>query len=240
MFVDQWKVDYKDNIETGNEELIESYIGQVPIGKTEKQKYLGFVISGTGNNLDNINAVKQKSIGVVRKIINKLDCLNLMNYYFECAIIFMHVMLRPSILYASETYYALTESQTRQLERIEEGYLRQILMTGRGCPIVQLYLEVGVIPARFEIQRYRLLFLKSILHEEPSSRVSQFFNLQLNQPTRGDWVSECLKDLKSLRITESFEEIKLMTKGKFNRIVKERISENALKYLTGKQVKKGK
>ena len=35
MFVDQWKVDYKDNIQTGNEELIESYVGQVPIGKTE-------------------------------------------------------------------------------------------------------------------------------------------------------------------------------------------------------------
>ena len=31
-----------------------------------------------------------------------------------------------------------------------------------------------------------------------------------------------------------------MTKGKFNRILKERISEYALKYLTGKQVKKGK
>ena len=31
-----------------------------------------------------------------------------------------------------------------------------------------------------------------------------------------------------------------MAEGKFNRILKERISENALKYLTGKQVKKGK
>ena len=179
MFVGQWKIDYKDNIQTGNEELIESYVGQVPIGKTEKQKYLGFVISGTGNNLDNINAMKQKSIGVIRKIINKLDCLNLMNYYFECAIIFMHVMLRPSILYASETYYNLTESQTRQLERIEEGYLRQILMTGRGCPIVQLYLEVGVIPARFEIQRYRLLFLKSFCmkNQAVGSQNSLIFNL---------------------------------------------------------------
>ena len=240
MFVDQWKVEYKNNINTGTEEIIESYVGQVPIGKTDKQKYLGFVISGSGNNFDNITAVKQKSIGIIRKIINKLECLNLLNYYFECAIIFMHVMLRPSILYASETYYNLTESQTRQLERIEEGYLRQILVTGRGCPIVQLYLEVGVIPARFEIQRYRLLFLKSILQEEPSSRVSKFFNLQLNQPTRGDWVSTCLKDLKTLKITESLEEIKVMTKGKYNRMLKERIHENALKYLTEKQVKKGK
>ena len=31
-----------------------------------------------------------------------------------------------------------------------------------------------------------------------------------------------------------------MTKGKFNRMLKERISENALKYLTEKQMKNGK
>ena len=31
----------------------------------------------------------------------------------------------------------------------------------------------------------------------------------------------------------------MMTKGRFNRILKERIHENALKYLTGKQRKKG-
>ena len=42
-----------------------------------------------------------------------------------------------------------------------------------------------------------------------------------------------------LKITETFEEIKLMTKRKFNRILKERISKNALQYLTEKQGKKG-
>ena len=115
MFVDKWNIEYKENIENGEEELIETYMGQTPIGKTNEQKYLGFVISGSGNNMANINAVKRKSLGVTRKILNKLNSLNLMNCYFECAIIFFHVMLRPSILYASETYYNLTESQTRQI-----------------------------------------------------------------------------------------------------------------------------
>jgi hypothetical protein len=69
--------------------------------------------------------------------------------------------------------------------------------------------------------------------------ISKFFYLQLNQPTRGDWVSNCLQDLNKLKITETFEEIKLMTKRKFNRILKERISKNALQYLTEKQGKKG-
>ena len=153
LFVDKWDVVFEDNPETGNEELIETHAGQTPIGNTQEQKYLGFVLSGRGDNMANIKAIRNKSIGIIRKIMNKLNCLNLLNYYFECALIFLKVMLRASILYACEAYYNLTEMQIRQIERIEEGYLRQVLKTARGCPIVQMYLEVGLVPARFEIQR---------------------------------------------------------------------------------------
>ena len=52
---------------------------------------------------------------------------------------------------ASETYYNLKETEIRKLERIEQTFLRQILKTGRGCPITQLYLETGHIPAMFAI-----------------------------------------------------------------------------------------
>ena len=60
-------------------------------------------------------------------------------------------MLRSSILYACETYYNLKETEIRQIERIEEGFLRQLFKTPKGCPIAQLYLEAGYIPARFAI-----------------------------------------------------------------------------------------
>ena len=43
-------------------------------------------------------------------------------------------MLRSSILYASETYYGLSEYQIRQIETIEERFLRKIFKTSRGCP----------------------------------------------------------------------------------------------------------
>ena len=144
----------------------------------------------------------------------------------------MNVMLRGSILYASETYY-------RNIERIEEGYLRQILKTRRGCPITQLYLETGQWPARFQIQKSRLLFLKTILEEDPESRIYKFFQLQQQKPTKGDWVSECKTDLEKLEINETFEEIKLMTPIKFKNVLKSRITKNALKYLLQKRGSKG-
>ena len=68
----------------------------------------------------NIEQVKKKSIGVIKKIVNKLNGLNLQIYYFECAMILLNAILRPSVLYACDTYYNLKENEVRQLERIEE------------------------------------------------------------------------------------------------------------------------
>ena len=120
LFVDGWVEEYVENPETGETDLIDKYMGEVPIGKTKEQKYLGFVISSEGDNMANIKAIKKKSIGVIRTIMNKLERLKLRQYYFECAVLFMNVILRGSILYASETYFNLTENQLRNIERIEE------------------------------------------------------------------------------------------------------------------------
>jgi hypothetical protein len=51
LYVDKWKVEFEDNIETNEEQLIKTYVGQTKIEKTNSQKYLGFVISGTGDNM---------------------------------------------------------------------------------------------------------------------------------------------------------------------------------------------
>ena len=111
-------------------------------------------------------------------------------------------ILRPSILYASEMYYNLKENQMRQIERIEESYIRKVFKTTKGCPISQLYLELGVAPARFEVKKLRLLYLKYILGQNEDSLVRKFFYLQLKKPNRGDWASQCLSDLKELNIQE--------------------------------------
>ena len=57
--------------------------------------------------------------------------------------------------------------------------------------------------------------------------------LQLKQPTRGDWVSTCLNDLKQLKITETLDQNKNMKLAKFQKMIKSRITEAALNYLTG-------
>ena len=136
--------------------------------------------------------------------------------------ILLNALLRPSILYACETYYNLKENEIRQIERIEENYLRKVLNTTKGCPIVQIYLEMGHIPARVEIQKIRLLYLQYILKQSDENSINKFFKLQIEFPTCEDWASTLMKDLKEFGIEENFEEIKLMTKNKFSNILRKK------------------
>ena len=216
-------MEYKENKISGEYELIESYDGKLDIMKTTQYKYLGFVISNTGDNMANIREMKNKSIGVIRKIHSKLQSLNLKQYYFECAVILMNVILRATILYAADMYYSLKETEYRQIERIEEDYMRKIMKTTKGCPITNLYLELGHIPARFEIIKMRLLYMKYILEQPEDSTISKMLKLQFENPTPGDWASTCLNDLQYINLNLTKEEIRNTLKQNFLKILKEKI-----------------
>ena len=193
--VDKWKKTHEIGPDTTKDNLVETYEGEVNVDQTDEQKYMGFILSSKGNNMANINAMKLKSKGIIRKIFSRLDSLNLQKYYFECALILMNAMLGSSILYASDMYYNLKEIEIRNLERIEEGFLRELFKAGKSCPISQLYLEIGQYPARFEIMKMRLLLMNYILNNDSSSLIHKFFELQIAQPVKGDWASTCFKEI---------------------------------------------
>ena len=239
LYVDSWKTDYIENRNTGDIELIESYAGKVEIGKVTEQKYLGFTISSTGNNMANISVIRNKSIGTIRQIFDKLKSLKLGKYYFEVGILFQKVMLRSSILYACEVYYNLKECEIRHLERIEETYMRKLVETTKGCPINQLYLELGQTPARFDIIKQRLFFLKYVLDEDQDSLTYKVLLLQVEKPARFDWVSTCKADLKKLNIEMNFEDIRKEPSKSFKQLVRKKCQKIAFEYLMSKRGTKG-
>ena len=62
----------------------------------------------------------------------------------------------------------------------------------------------------------------------------------MKYPSRGDWASTCISDLNKLQITLTLDEIKVMTKDKYTRILKSKIESCAFEYLLSKQGTKGK
>ena len=134
--------------------------------------------------------------------------------------IFMNSMLRGSILFSAETCYNLTENEIRQYEKIEEDFLRKLIaVPEKSCSAVQLYLEFGQHPARFEIFKIRILFLQYILKQKEETLLYRFLEAQMNSPCKGDWITQVISDIKYLELNIEIQDIRKMKKYQLKKIL---------------------
>lgn len=122
------------------------------------------------------------------------------------------------------------------------SFLRKLLKAPRTTPKAMLFLELGVIPLREIIRERRLGFLYYILKENPKSMIHRFFQSQMKNPNKKDWVTTILDDLKHLGVNKTMEDIRNMKKGTYMNMIKQRIQtitfENLVKVkLTHSKVK---
>ena len=79
------------------------------------------------------------------------------------------------------------------------------------------------------------MFLFYILKQDPKTMIYKFFTSQKNHGTSKDWVNTVIQDLKDLKIDKNFEDIKLMKKHEFRRIVSKSIQKKAMQILEDKK-----
>ena len=78
--------------------------------------------------------------------------------------------------------------------------MRQILETGKTCPLSLVSLETGHLPACFQIDIMMLNFLQYILHQGHDSLMFKLFKAQCEHPTKGDWASHVIKNKRENQI----------------------------------------
>ena len=108
-----------------------------------------------------------------------------------------------SLLYAAEAYHNITEYEFRLIESKEEECLKKLIETGRKCSGAMIYLEFGILSARFQIQIMMLNFLHDILLQEKHSLMFRFFQPQLCSPIRGDWITNSKKILRNIVLNKN-------------------------------------
>ena len=156
-------------------------------------------------------------------------------YTFEGAFIYILSLLRSSLLYGAETMYNLKESELRAIEVIEESAIQKVLKTKRSCPKHILYLESGIYPARYIIHRKMMNFLKYILHQPSNSLMYRMFEVQQENPTKGDWVSSVKELIHVYQIKLTICEIKTMKTSLFKSLVKRKVEKTAFQNLSDKK-----
>ena len=102
------------------------------------------------------------------------------------------------------------------------------------------YLDLGIFPVRFEIMKRKVIFLQYLLQQEKKSMIYQVFQATSENPIKNDFVNLCKKYLQILKIELSFTEIEYLSKYKFKKIVKEKVTTAAFDYLMREKLKQTK
>ena len=111
LYVDHWSETHNKN---GH--LINEFKGKIKMKNVHEQKYLGFVLSENGSNLNNIKTKQNRAFGIKKDIEYRIKRLG--KYTLEGAMIYINPLLCSSVCSVTETMYDIKESEYRLIERI--------------------------------------------------------------------------------------------------------------------------
>ena len=90
---------------------------------------------------------------------------------FECMLILYRSMFLPRLIYNCEAWSNMTRNDYETLKSLQLTYLQSIMELPKGAPIAALYLELGILPIKYEIEIRQILYLKEVLRKKPNDPV---------------------------------------------------------------------
>ena len=209
---------------------------------TNKEKYLGDIISSNAKIDENVLMRRDKGIGISNQIMSVLKEVSFGIYHFENGLLFRTSQLLNGILFNTEAMFSLSSKHVNMLEECDKQLMRNLFNAEIGTPIESFFIETSTIPLRFILQGRRIMYLWTILRKSESELVKRVFLAMQEFPAKNgtDWASQVSQDLADCEIFYTQEEISKMSKFKFKQIVKKQITQKACEYLTELQMKHSK
>ena len=127
--------------------------------KTEKEKYLGNILTSNGKLEQNIHDRYSKGIGIINEIMGTIKEVSFGYHYFDIGLLFRNSKLINGILCSIEALYGLKTTDIEKLEKCDHLFFRQLFRSGAGTPIESFYLATNTLPIRHVIIGRRLMFL---------------------------------------------------------------------------------
>ena len=144
-------------------------------------------------------------------------------------------MLINGILFNSESWHSVSETEYRMLETVDEHLLRALVKGQSKTALEFLYLEAGVIPLRFVIASRRLLYHQVLLQRDDDELTKKIYLAQKDDITPGDFAELVAKDFLSINIQQDDREIMMTDRDTYKLHIKAKIKTAAFDYLKEKQ-----
>ena len=98
----------------------------------------------------------------------------------------------PGLIYNCEAWSNISEKDYKQLQNAQLAVLRRVMEVPRSTPVAATFLELGILPIRYEIEKRQLLFLKCILSREACDPLLLTYEQMLTLNSEPNWANGVL------------------------------------------------
>ena len=96
-------------------------------------------------------------------------------------------MFLPRLICNCEAWSNMTKNDYETLRSQQLNYLRGIMELSKGASIAALYLELGILPIKYDIEMRQILYLKKVLRKEPDDPVLLAYKEMLKFDSEDNW-----------------------------------------------------
>ena len=128
--------------------------------------YLGDHFNRQGNNSDLCEERVTKAKGTIIELRSLCKGINIENKQIETMLLLYKTVFILRLIYNCEAWSNLTPKDYLTLQASQLTYLRNALEISKATPIAAMYLELGILPVRYEIEMRHLLFFKPLLDKK--------------------------------------------------------------------------
>ena len=138
-----------------------------------------------------------------------------------------------TVLFNSSTWSNLRQKDLNSLKTLQLKFLKRIVGVASSTSNAFIYLELGVLPINFEIEKRQLMYLHRILQLESTDPVWKLFweLVRMNEAGDKNWWTGVRSALLKYSLPTDLNNIKIMSKNCFAGKVKTAITDAALKEL---------
>ena len=195
--------------------------------------YLGDVFNNMGNNDGLIKDRVKRGIKAMVTITALMAEREVDVHRVSIMLLLYRALFISTMLFNSQAWSKLRKKDINSLQTLQLKYLKRVLGVASSTANAVVYLELGVLPIQYEIELRQLMFLHRILNLEDEDPVHEMFTNQTTLAEAGEenWWSGVKLLLNKYELTETLDEIKTMSKGRFRWLVKKAVEKVALEQL---------
>ena len=142
-------------------------------------------------------------------------------------------MFLPRLIYNAEAWSSLTEANIQCLLKAQLHYLRRVLEMPKSTPTAALFLDLGILPIQYEIEKKQLLYLKCVLEKNADDPVQQTYYQVLEYQDENNWANHITFLRRKYNLPLNDYNLLSMSKQQWKTFVTDRIKHHAFEHLTG-------